>query len=180
MSTPTVVIPTQGGAPPRRQPLRLVLSPSPGRGAVDGAWWPRSQDLGAELVDLVDQAPVRLGRIVHVVYSRPDWTSAPRRVRVAHGAVKTGSYPRDDTHLVLLALANRQVLQLLVVPPDTDPSTARHLMRVACDPANRVTAHDLLTEQRDIEVPEISDEHWTDDGGAWWDPHPTPPSHRRE
>ena len=33
------------------RPLRLRLSPSIGRGALDGAWWPFSRDLTAEALD---------------------------------------------------------------------------------------------------------------------------------
>jgi hypothetical protein len=36
------------------RPLRLRLSPSIGKGALDGAWWPYSRDLSAEALDLVD------------------------------------------------------------------------------------------------------------------------------
>jgi Family of unknown function (DUF5994) len=36
------------------RPLRLRLSPSIGKGARGGAWWPYSRDLSAEALDLVD------------------------------------------------------------------------------------------------------------------------------
>ena len=55
-----------------------------------------------EVADLVEHFPLPSGRVVRVLISPPDWDPAPRQVRVAGGSVKIGSFPRDDTHLVLI------------------------------------------------------------------------------
>lgn len=161
-----------------RPPLRLRISPVPGRGALDGAWWPRSRDLPVELADLVDLCPADLGRIDHVVVCGPDWETVPRRVMVARGQVKVGTYPGDDSARILLGLSSRQVLQLMVVPPGTPPATGWQLMRACADPENRKGARQLLAELTEEYGVATSADHWFDDGGSWWDPNPVPPSVR--
>lgn len=160
-----------------REPLRLRLSPSPGRAALDGGWWPQSRDLDFELADLVDHFPTELGRVERVLYSRPDWDAQPHSVRVARGRLKAGSFPRDDTHMILLRMSTRTDLRLLVVPPDHP--VGEQAMSVAADPSNRwSTAHILAAGEFDEGHAE-NVEHWTDEGGSWWQrPEDGPPSFR--
>ena len=151
---------------PAHRPLRLRLSPSFGRGALDGAWWPQSRDLATEAVNLVDQFPATFDRICRVVYSTPDWEPSPRRVKAANIFVSLGSFPRDDTHLVLLrSVASPRVLQLLVVPPEWGEQTAKHAMRIAATPANVKSAATILSESVDLLLAGLLF-HWDDDGGA--------------
>jgi hypothetical protein len=89
------------------RPLRLRLSPSIGKGALDGAWWPYSHDLSAEALDLVDHFPASFDRIRRVVYSTPDWDAAPRRIKAADVFVSLASFPRDDTHRVFVEKCGR-------------------------------------------------------------------------
>ena len=127
--------------------LRLVLSPSIGSGALDGAWWPYGQDLRAEAVDLANHFPASLGRIVRLLYSAADWTSGPGRVRAANSFVTLASFPYDDTKRVLLRTdPSRRIVQLFVVPPGWDHRAARHAMRIAATPANNKSAATILTE----------------------------------
>ena len=130
---------TPGDQEPR-QPLRLQLSGSPGRATLDGGWWPHSRDIDIELADLVDRFPEVMGRVDRALYSRPDWDSQPRSVRVARGRLKTGSFPRDNTHLMVLSMSTRTRLILLVVPPD-HPKGAQ-AMALAADPSNGSSAKD--------------------------------------
>jgi hypothetical protein len=57
---------------------RLQLSPD-GSGRVDGAWWPRSDDLTAEVPGLAAALQSRLGTIERVAYHPAAWAPAPRR-----------------------------------------------------------------------------------------------------
>jgi len=156
------------GAGPR---LRLALSDSIGGGGLDGAWWPRSRNLETELADLVQRSPVSVGRIVRAVYSTPDWQPAPRRIRVGDGFVKVGSFPHDDNHRILLRLSNRQILQVMVVPPDSSPTLALSVMTTAASPSNRDGAATILRDAQDAEAAE-NVARWSDDGGQWWEPRP--------
>ena len=63
--------------PPEHTP-RLRLKPkAPHTGYVDGAWWPRSDDLTTELPDLLAVLSVRHGPIDRVLYKLNDWAKAP-------------------------------------------------------------------------------------------------------
>jgi hypothetical protein len=79
----------------------------------------------------VDNLPATAGRINRLLFSRPDWDDAlvggrgARRVRTGRGPVKVGSFPSDDTQLMVLTMATGQRLRLAVVPSDTDPAEAQ-------------------------------------------------------
>jgi hypothetical protein len=155
---------------------RLRLSGSPGGAVLDGAWWPRSRDIEAELADLVDHFPATAGRVYRVVYSRPDWDTQPRSVPVARGRLKTGSFPRDDTHVMVLRMSTGADLRLLVVP--SDHPHGDQAVTVGADPANRWSPAHILAAGEFDEAGE-PDDHWTDEGGAWWSrPDAGPPSYR--
>lgn len=156
MTTSTSPLPTA-----TRVPLRLRLADEPGRDTLDGGWWPQSRDLALELADLVDHFPADQPRIVRALYSPPDWTSKPRQVRAATGWVKTGSFPRDDTHLMLLTTAGvgRPVLRLLVVPPELSQDQGAEALLAAASRGNAHGAADLLrtvTEHPDVDARD----HW--------------------
>jgi uncharacterized protein DUF5994 len=104
-----------------RLPLRLELQQTMGEGALDGTWWPQSRDPNVELADLIDNFPAPLGQVHRVVYSRPDWDTAPRRVRADRGLIKVGSYPREDNHQVWLWMSTRTMIRLSVTTPE-EPS----------------------------------------------------------
>ena len=76
------------------------------------------------------------------------------------------SFPRDDTHRVLLkGVARPGVLQLLVVPPGWDERAARHATRIAAMPSNVKSAATILTESGDPDRAGLL-AHWDDDGGT--------------
>lgn len=163
---------------PSRGPLRLRMAEHPGRDQLDGGWWPRSRDLAVELADLVDHFPPQFGRIVRALFSPPDWDPAPRRIQVAGRYVKVGSFPRDDTHLIHLKTSDRSVLHVLVVPPGFSDDQGEESLLAATSPGNAHPAGALLetvTEHPDIDPMD----HWRDDGGSWWEPHPVAPSFRK-
>lgn len=124
--------------------LRLTLSPSFGRGALDGAWWPRSDDLSGEVANLVDHFPAESGRVIRAAYSTEGWAPAPRRVEVAGGHIKIGAFPGKDTHRVLLSLSDGRILHILVVPPATGETSAAKSMTTAAEPENLLRAGAIL------------------------------------
>ena len=144
---PTAPAPTGSD---QRGPLRIRLSDIlPSTGPLDGAWWPRSRDLQSEAADLVDHFPSLAGRVERLLFSRPDWEAvegAPSRhsIRAARGPVKTGSFPRDDTHVMMVKTSAGEHLRLLVVPSDTEPGRAARLMEQAADPQNTKAPRALL------------------------------------
>lgn len=125
--------------------LRLSLRDARGpRGPVEGAWWPRSRDLQTEAADLVDHFPDTAGRVGRMLVSTPDWDSVPRKVVVGRGPVKVGSFPSDDTHLMVLSMGDRSRVRLVVVPHDTDPEAAATVLHDVRLDGNLRGAHELL------------------------------------
>ena len=177
MSTSNGLVLVSEIATPSRGPLRLHLAGHPGRDHLDGGWWPQSRDLTVELADLVNHFPPQLGRIVRAVVSPPDWDPAPRRIPVAGGYVKVGSFPRDDTHLIHLKTSDRTVLHVLVVPPGFTQDQGDEALLAAATSGNAHSASDLLDEV--TEYPDIDPmDHWSDDGGSWRGFHPGSPEVR--
>ncbi len=172
----TSLLPTVDDLPEPRQPVRMQLSESPGRAALDGGWWPQTREIDLELADLVDHFPAVLGRVYRVLYSSPDWNTQPRSVPVARGRIKAGSFPRDDTHLLVLRMSTRISLRLLVVPPDH--SSGALAMGIAADPANRWSATQILAAGDLTEEDAETTDQWNDDGGNWWRPGTGAPSFR--
>ena len=134
MATSSHTSPT---APVVREPLRLRLRDSAAPGAVDGAWWPQSRDLQTEAADLVDHFPEAAGRINRLLFSRPDWDNSAlgghgiRMIRAARGPVKVGSFPHDDTQLMIAIMATGQRLKLLVIPSATGHAEGERRLRLA-------------------------------------------------
>lgn len=160
-----------------RGSLRLRVAEHPGRGQLDGGWWPWSRDLTLELPDLVDQFPPGSGRIVRVLFASPDWAPSPRRVRVPGGRVKVGRLPRGESHLVHLETSDCSVLRVLVVPPSFTVQQGEEALLAAATRGNAHSATDLLataSEHPDVEP----EEQWNDDGRSWWGPHRVAPSFR--
>jgi hypothetical protein len=122
--------------PAERVPLRLGLS-ARSSSSLGGAWWPQSRDLQLEAADLVDHFPEAAGHISRLLFSRPDWDHPTvsgrgvRRINAGRGAVKVGSFPRDDTHLMILSMSSGKRLNLRVIPSDTDAVEAERQLRSA-------------------------------------------------
>src|SRR6185312_9023690 len=70
---------------------RLTLEPAMARnGLFDGAWWPHSRDIAAELPDLITALGAHLGRILRVALDAAAWDDVPRSVTVNAEAVRIG------------------------------------------------------------------------------------------
>lgn len=164
-------------APSTRVPLRLRMSPLPRSARLDGGWWPQSRDLTLELADLVDHFPAAEGRVVRAVFSPPDWDGRARRIKVARGYVKAGSFPGDDTHVLHVRTSNRTALDLLVVPPGLSSAQGEESLLAAATPGNSRTATELLETVSESVAADPAD-RWTDEGGAWWGENRQAPSHR--
>jgi hypothetical protein len=131
-----------------------------------------------ELADLVDHFPSRSGRVVRALFSPPDWDPAPRRVAVAEGFVKVGSFPRDDSHLIHLTMSDRSVLHVLVVPPGFTADQGAEALLAGATSGNEHSAADLLEEVTNSAGFDPRD-RWVDHGDSWWGrPSEGPPSFR--
>ncbi|MCX4994934.1 DUF5994 family protein [Streptomyces longwoodensis] len=118
---------------PSRPALRLRLAPrSDLPRALDGAWWPRSYDLLAELPHLLAGLPHAWGHITSATVSGATWSAVPDRMLVSGQVVRLRRTPAASTpRTVVLVAPGRGRWDLLVVPPDTTDEAAEPLMSAA-------------------------------------------------
>jgi hypothetical protein len=115
---------------------RLCLKPeSATTGFVDGAWWPASRDLAAEMPSLLDALGDQAGPVERVSYNIDAWNAVPRKVRVDGHVVRMGGF-RSQSAATLKVLGERRTLTLLVVPPETDEQAAHHILATASEADN--------------------------------------------
>jgi hypothetical protein len=125
---------------------RLRLKPkAPRSGYVDGAWWPRSDDLMTELADLIGVMLFRLGVVDRVTYHLDEWTRAPAELATDGRAVHLDGYHRHPPNTVEILDTNRNKVVLLVVPWHTDPDHAHAIVMAAAAPDNSSGVASLLT-----------------------------------
>jgi hypothetical protein len=123
---------------------RLTLKPDDAAtGAVDGAWWPGSRDLVAELPAVTAEASTRLGPVERVAYNIDAWDAAPRKIRIGDATVRMAGFHSLDFDTVQLIGARRRLI-LLVVPPDTEEETALSVLATAARVENTDSVETLL------------------------------------
>jgi hypothetical protein len=154
MASPQTAPPPTG-----HTPLRLRLKPkAPATGYVDGAWWPRSQDLTVELPALAEVLAVRLGRIERVVYALSTWDPAPRRLEVDGYRVHMEGFTYQDQNVIHVTGSNRGRLSLLVVPPGTADAAGHDALMTAAHRGNADRPEDILAMVR-VPVPRQAHDH---------------------
>ncbi|MDO0926656.1 DUF5994 family protein [Streptomyces sp. TG1A-8] len=125
--------------PPSDTPLlRLRLAPRstlPRR--IDGAWWPRTHDLLAELPHLLAGLPRAWGQVVSVTVDGAAWTGTPGRMLVCNEVVRlvrSGAAHPPDT--IVLMVPGQGRWDLLVVPPESTEQAAEAAMAGAAPGAH--------------------------------------------
>jgi hypothetical protein len=124
--------------------LRLETTHSR-EGVLDGAWWPRSRDIGTELPGLISALAEHLGPITRVGLDAGAWEELPVRLVIDDRVVHIDSFPvGDDT--VLVTRGDRDHFTLLVVPPDATQDAARLAMARAVRSDNVTQATRILLD----------------------------------
>ncbi|MEV0982071.1 DUF5994 family protein [Streptomyces sp. NPDC049915] len=124
--------------------LRLETTASR-EGLLDGAWWPRSRNIGAELPALLSALVAHVGPVTRVGLDTAAWEGLPTRIVVDDQVVHIDSFPDgDDT--VLITRGDRDIFSLLVVPPDATPDAARAAMAQAVRADNASQAEQILID----------------------------------
>ncbi|SED03475.1 DUF5994 family protein [Streptomyces sp. TLI_105] len=122
--------------------LRLETTRSR-QGVLDGAWWPRSRNVGQEIPPLVTVLTEYLGPITRVGLDASAWNGIPARLIVDGRVVHLDSFPvGDDT--VLITRGDNDHFALMVVPPNTTPEAARTAMARAVRADNVTQAAEIL------------------------------------
>ena len=111
---------------------RLSLDPAGAkRTGINGGWWPRSRDAGAELPGLVAELNERAGRISRVALQVGAFANIPHQLTVGGRKIHVAWFRYMNAHSVILTMASRDDLVLLVVPPGTNPAAAAEALRLA-------------------------------------------------
>jgi len=150
-------------SPPSIPRLHLRPGRPPGVAApsLDGGWWPRTEDPVAELPGLIQalqdhrrpdgqsgQHAAEHGTIVHILARVADWDTRPRRLRVEGPAgrrvVRLGWFDTLPAGLLTAIYSDGDRIDLLIVPPDTDPAQAAAAMELAAHPDNHLATPALL------------------------------------
>lgn len=152
-------------------PARLSLAPTGSvRDLLDGAWWPRSRDLLREIPTLTEALDARWGRITHITVNPTHWPVIPRKVPVTGHTVHVGWFAAEqDPNKVILLSYTVGRLDLLVIPPETEPAVAARLMAAATVPGGIRTASGLMADEatsHDAAEARSREEEWETDGGA--------------
>ncbi|QHC33003.1 DUF5994 family protein [Streptomyces sp. HF10] len=131
---------TAPSLPPPAARLRLGVRPGCGVAVrrVDGAWWPRSYDLTAELPGLLAALPPRWGHVTSVLVNGAMWSLSGDGVPVEDRPVHPrGRGPSRAGDTVCLLTPGRGRRDLLVVPPAATAEEAERLMGRATAQAPR-------------------------------------------
>ncbi|GAA3031665.1 DUF5994 family protein [Kitasatospora albolonga] len=122
--------------------LRLETTQSR-EGALDGAWWPRSRDVAAELPGLVRALTEHLGPVASVGLDADAWDDIPSRLVIDGRPVHIDTYPvGDDT--VIITRGDRDHFSLLVVPARASQGAALAAMARAARAGGTDTARQIL------------------------------------
>lgn len=98
-----------------------------------GAWWPQNRMLSDQLRYLFNLWPSGEERISRILYSPPDWDDRPHSVQVTGRRIKTGSFPRDDTHELTLVMHDGKRRFITVIPPATSRRKAGRILDAMTD-----------------------------------------------
>jgi hypothetical protein len=115
------------------------------RGVLDGAWWPRSRDIAAELPALIGALAEYLEPVTRVGLDAGAWEALPTRLVIDDRVVHIDSFPvGDDT--VLITRDEQDLFSLLVVPPHATRDAARAAMAEAVRAGNVTQAEQILID----------------------------------
>lgn len=133
---------------PRNTPRLRLKRKAFRSGYVDGAWWPHSNDLAAELPDLLAVLSVRLGAIARVAYSHAEWTMAPRKLHIENQLVRLDGYDRQPAHTLRVTGRSGWSVVLLIVPVQTHAQEAHGIMMAAATLDDASNVDSLLATAR--------------------------------
>ena len=139
-------------------------------GSVDGAWWPRSDDLMTELPGLIAVLSVRLGTIGRVMYNLTEWRTTPTELVIGGRAVQLDGYRGQPPNKLEVLDAQGNKIVLLVVPFHSDPDQAHAIVMAAAASGNVSSVDTLLmisAEDRESRTERAAaQERWDSEGGA--------------
>lgn len=111
------------------RPVRIALR-TPLGADIDGAWWPHTSSVAAELPELIDALHRPLGEIVDISINWSSTEGAPDLNSMCYGAMVIPGRPFRPQRLMVVT-GSRARATLLVVPHMTAASLGLMLLRRA-------------------------------------------------
>lgn len=162
IDTPTSLAPS---ASPGNARLR-VKSEQRATGHVDGAWWPCSRDLTAELPQLLEALGTPWGPWERVTYNLTTWEPVARKLVVDGERIRVeGFHSQPPETVTVIGGQGRARVTLLVVPPEAAPVSARASLTAASRAGNRDGVDRLLGFVGTADMA-ASTQRWELDGGT--------------
>ena len=138
--------------------VRVSLRDDAGSGeqAFDGAWFPRSRDLAAELPELIAELDRRGLRVERFTYPLDAWSPVDRKLVVQDRIVRTGGFRSMDPGVVcLMCDGGARRADLLVVPPETDVLTGARALRLCTRRGLPRSPQMVLAAARSTPLPQV-------------------------
>lgn len=138
----------QVSVPPIQTTARIVFrQPVSEAGFIDAAWWPHSSDLTAELPDVLTGLWSAGREIFRISYTLDVWERGPRRIRVHGRQVRLGGFTTIDPLLAVFSDAwGKDQIDVLVIPPGTDPDVAHRAMTLASEAGDPLRAIEIMNQ----------------------------------
>jgi len=171
MSAPIQSFQTEQARRPAIASLRLRLKPAHRTcGSVQGAWWPRTDQLHTELPPLLAALAPRVGSVDRVIYDETGWAPAALSMEFRGRSIILEGSSTTSTNVVSLIGEGFCRLVLLVVPPYTNPTRAYTAVMTASKPDDVSTPDELLgigpREAQDRRLALLAQQRWESEGGA--------------
>jgi hypothetical protein len=127
-----------------------------GSSPFDGAWFPRTRDLAAELPELIAELDRRGVRVERFTYPLDAWSPVPRKIVVSDRIVRTGGFRSMDPGVVCLTWdGGTRRADLLVVPPETDVLTGVRALRLCTRRGLPRSPKMVLAAARSTPLPQV-------------------------
>ncbi len=140
-------------------PARVRLGPiATNETLLDGGWWPRSSDPYAELPSLVRSIDHLHGPVRRLVLSAEGWADHPRHIRVGDRVIRLSFFDSQPPSLVTATCDGGHRVDLLVVAPGEQESTAEAAMAMAATSDNVVPAQDIADTVSIAPAPQDTDD----------------------
>ncbi|GAA2053175.1 DUF5994 family protein [Williamsia deligens] len=111
--------------------LATKAHPTPGD-HVDGAWWPASRDLNAEIGGLLDALAPRATPAGRIVVNAEDWDIARNRIIHRYNVIRLDGYRFWPPHMLKVrAVGDTDSITLMVIPPDAPVGAAQRVLAMS-------------------------------------------------
>lgn len=150
--------------------ITLSASSSEESSSLDGVWWPRSRDLAVEVPQLVATLQTKGIRISRVAYSREGWDGVVRKLATGNRTVRLGWFRTIDPNSVSLTSSDGRIrLDLLVIPPESQPGSFTRAVALVLEPNYRASATATLAAVQanppNTRADDAAEAAWESEGG---------------